>query len=112
MGNRGAVVAQFNEEPRSESLGLRVRQSDVERLERALAEELKDSRNRTLKVSGLGARMFELGLATYEAREKVGIDRFRAVQADCEGDEAKTLAELIRRGIESWEAEQGKKRGR
>lgn len=105
-------MAQFDNEPRDESLGLRVRRSDMERLERAFEEEKKDPRNRTLKISGLGAQLFELGLVAYEARDAAGIERFRAVQASCEGDEGKAFAELLRRGLESWEAEQGKKRGR
>jgi hypothetical protein len=109
---RGAVVAQFNEEPRDKALGLRVTQTALDRLEAALAEEKKDPRNRNLAASGLAARLLDLGLAVYAAREKAGIDRFREVARAHGGDEAEALADLLERGLASWLADHPATKGK
>lgn len=112
---RGALVApQFLDEPSDKPLGLRVTQTALDRLDRVLAEEQKDPRNRRLSRAGVGTRILDLGLATYDARDAAGIERFRAVQAACGGDETAAIKELLLRGLESFEAEHGhrKKGGR
>lgn len=107
---RGAALAQFDsEEPRDVPLNLRVTQSFSDALSDALTEEKKSPKNRALTRATLGALLVELGLDVYWVRHDAGAERVREVAGSFGGDQRKAMAELIRRGLESWEAEQGKK---
>jgi hypothetical protein len=105
-------VAQFSEEPRDNPLSLRITQTEKERLDRALAEEKKDPRNKKMTPTALGQHLFALGLTTYEARDKAGVAKFSEIARAHGGDESEALADVLRRGFESWDAERTGTKGK
>jgi hypothetical protein len=107
---RGALVAQFESESRKNALGLRISDRAQARLKEAFDNERKSPKTSSLTETELAARLLNYGLTLYFAREAAGPSRFYAALAVFDGDEEKAFAEILRRGFESLEAEQGKKK--
>lgn len=103
---RGDDVSQFDLEPRDRPISLRISGTAEDRLEKAFEKEKANPKNVGLKQGAVGALIFDLGLDLYEARDAAGIETFRAMVAAHGGDARKAMADLLKRGFESWIAEQ------
>ncbi|RKH19170.1 hypothetical protein D7X74_07725 [Corallococcus sp. CA047B] len=104
---RGATVAQYRkQEPRSVALNLRITKTADEQLLAALKEEQKEPSNAEMSRAELGALIWDDGLDIYAARTTLGPERFTRLTRVL-GDQRAVLTELLRRGLDAMEEEQG-----